>query len=138
MAWRDGNLSGNLSNKSIVRQGSGGGMNRSKVALCVSAITVLSAPLICFAQVPDRESSQNPIRDEQRVKQIEAAPSDVADLAKFDHDAEYLPKYVYKRDYEEKRREKQRHHVQVVVGQTTHTSTKASMPQENITSSVNH
>jgi hypothetical protein len=113
-------------------------MNRSKVALCISAITVLSAPLICFAQVPDRESSQNPIRDEQRVKQIEAAPSDVADLAKFKHDVEYLPKYVYERDYAEKRQQKrqEKHHVQVVVGQTT--STKASKPQENMTSSVNH
>jgi hypothetical protein len=73
-------------------------MNRIRVALFLSALMFLAVPSMSFAQVPDKTSSRNFAQSEQRTQDIEAVRSDIADLSKFSHDAEYLPKGIYQRD----------------------------------------
>lgn len=73
-------------------------------------------PLSSLAQVPENvqsttpvvpigrsQSAQSIIRADQRVQEIESVRSDIADLSKFEHGNEYLPKIIYKRNYVEKR-----------------------------------
>ncbi len=85
-------------------------------ALLLIASSFALGPAASLAQVPDSVQAEAPqaqvgrsqtlraqmIADE-RVSQIESTRSDIADLSKFEHGNEYLPKSIYKRNYVENR-----------------------------------
>lgn len=91
-------------------------MQPFKSALLLIASSFALGPLASLAQVPDSvpsQSPQNPVGHSQseqskliadeRVREIESVRSDIADLSKFEHGNEYLPKSIYKRNYVEQR-----------------------------------
>ena len=99
-------------------------MQPLKSALLLIAFSFAFSPAMSLAQVPeDIQSStstapvapsqtiQYQARADERTRQIESVRSDIADLSKFEHGNEYLPKSIYKRDYQEKRE-----NVQVIAG----------------------
>ncbi|CAN5611588.1 hypothetical protein BH10CYA1_BH10CYA1_12530 [soil metagenome] len=87
-------------------------MQPFKFALLLIATSFAFGPAATLAQVPDhvqspsstasigqRESLQSKAIADERTRQIESVRSDIADLSKFEHGNEYLPKSLYKRDY---------------------------------------
>ncbi|HEY9676555.1 MAG TPA: hypothetical protein V6C76_01035 [Drouetiella sp.] len=57
-----------------------------------------------MAKVTDSQSPATMVKAEMRTAEIESVRSDIADLSKFEHDHEQLPKCIYKRDYVDKRK----------------------------------
>lgn len=87
-------------------------MHKFRQALLLLATTFVLGPAASFAQVPDsvQSSLPQPIvgrsqtlaqkeQEEERTREIESTRSDIADLSRFDHGNEYLPKAFYKRNY---------------------------------------
>jgi hypothetical protein len=90
-------------------------MHSFKAALLLTVSVLLLSPVASLAQAPDDVQSSLPsptfgksqteqakLVADERTREIEATRSDIADLSKFEHDHEYLPKSFYKRNYEEK------------------------------------
>ena len=91
-------------------------MQPFKFALSLIASSFVFGPAVALAQVPDDVQSPSPTASlgrsqtpqakaiaDERTRQIESVRSDIADLSKFEHGNEYLPKSIYKRDFVEKR-----------------------------------
>lgn len=91
-------------------------MNSFKAALLLIVSIFALSPAVSFAQAPDDVQSSLPapvigksqseraqLAADERTREIESTRSDIADLSKFEHDHEYLPKSVYKRYYTEQR-----------------------------------
>ncbi len=82
-------------------------------ALLLVASCFVFNPLSALAQVPEHVTAVTPIApvgrsqterskamEDERTREIESTRSDIADLSKFEHGNEYLPKVIYKRNYE--------------------------------------
>ncbi|MBS1956788.1 MAG: hypothetical protein JST89_21545 [Cyanobacteria bacterium SZAS-4] len=91
-------------------------MKPIKSALLLVASSFILSPLSSLAQAPETaqdmtpvapigrsQSEQSILRADERVREIESVRSDIADLSKFEHGNEYLPKSIYMRNYVDKR-----------------------------------
>jgi|LakMenEpi03Aug12_release.lakeMendotaPanAssembly.Ray.scaffolds.fasta_scaffold460235_1 hypothetical protein len=90
-------------------------MNSFRAALLLIVSIFALSPAVSFAQAPDDVQSSSPaliigrsqskqaqLAADERTLEIESTRSDLADLSKFEHDHEYLPKSIYKRYYAER------------------------------------
>lgn len=81
-------------------------------ALLLVASCFVFNPLSSLAQVPENVTAVTPVvpvgrsqseraknMADERTREIESTRSDIADLSKFEHGNEYLPKVIYKRNY---------------------------------------
>ncbi len=70
-------------------------------ALVVTAPS--SSESISTVSIGRSQTEQYKALADERAREIDSVRSDIADLSKFEHGNEYLPKSIYKRNYVDKR-----------------------------------